>query len=214
MGLERDEKAKPAGLGELEIRVPQRARVWVKSTDGSIEVSGLASEADLGTVGGSILVSGSLRLLTAETIEGQVEITGASQLVRVKTGGGEVVLRQTTGDLTVSTVAGAVSLFQADPTTVRIETVSGPVRYEGRLDRRATLNVQTHSGPVELRVPRETPAEFDLHSIDGAVVVALSPKGPLAKPIRGKPQVFSNAGGGAHVVVRSFKGEIRLAGRE
>ena len=84
---------------------------------------------------------------------------------------------------------------------------------DGTLSRRATLNVQTHSGDVELRLPRDTGAEFDLHSIDGFVMVALSPKGPVNKPIRGQPQFFGNAGGGAFVVVRSFKGDIRLIGR-
>ncbi len=213
MGLERDDKMKPAGLGELEIRVPARARVWVKSTEGWIEVTGLSGEADLGTVGGSIRVSGALRLLTVETLDGTVEVSGTSQLTRIKTGGGAVTMNRPTGDLTVSTVAGAVALLEAEPATARVETVSGSVRYEGRVGRLSSLEIQTHSGTVDLLIPRETPAEFDLHSVDGGVIVALSPKDPR-KPVRGKPLVFGNAGGGAHVMVRTFKADIRLTGRE
>jgi len=96
--------------------------------------------------------------------------------------------------------------------SARIETVSGTVVYQGRLDRRSSLDIQTHSGDVELRLPRDTGAEFDLHSIDGAVQVALSPKGPFPKPVRGKPLFFGSGGGGANVVVRTFKGGIRIVG--
>jgi hypothetical protein len=214
MGVERDEKFASTGkLGEIEVRVPKGARVWVKSLEGWIEVSGFQGEADLVAVGGSITVSGAMRLLTAETLEGSIDVTGASQMARLKTGGGKITVSQVTGDLSASTVGGDVSLLDVEPTTARIETVSGNVVYDGKLNRRATLDVQTHSGNVELRLPRDTGAEFDLHSIDGFVWVALSPKGPTSKPVRGKPQFFGNAGGGAFVAVRSFKGDIRLIGK-
>ena len=213
MGVERDDKTTSTGLGEIEVRVPQGARVWVKSLEGWIDVSGFQGEADLVAVGGSITVNGAMRLLTAETLEGSIDANGASQMVRLKTGGGKVSVSKVTGDLSVSTVGGGVFLLEVEPTTARVETVSGDVVYDGRLNRRATLNVQTHSGNVELRLPRDTGAEFDLHSIDGFVMVGLNPKGPINKPIRGQPQFFGNAGGGAFVVVRSFKGDIRLIGR-
>ncbi len=214
LGLERDEKVPLSGLGELEVRVPAGARVWVKTLEGWIDASGLSGEADLVTVAGSIKVTGSLRVLSAETLDGSIAVAGGSQITRLKTGGGKVDVTQPVGDLTVSTVGGPVTLLAAEPASARIETVSGPVVYDGRLGRRATLEIQTHSGDVELRLPRDTGAEFDLHSIDGTVQVALSPKGPFPKPVHGKPLFFGNAGGGASVVVRSFKGEIRIVGRE
>lgn len=214
LGLERDEKSGQAELGLLEVRVPRGVRVWVKSAEGTIEAEGLTGEADLATVSGSIKVSGALRVLTAETLDGDLEVAGGSQLVRVKTGGGKIVLTRSSGNLTVSTVAGPVYLLDAQPSTARIETVSGAVIYEGLLDRRATLEVQTHSGDVELRLPSSVSAEFDLHSIDGTVQLALSSKVVTGKAIKGRPQFFEAGGGGARVVVRSFKGTIRLLGRD
>ncbi len=214
LGLERDEKAGPTVLGLLEVRVPRGARVWVKSAEGSIEAEGLTGEADLATVGGSIKVSGNLRVLTAETLDGDLDVSGGSQLVRVKSGGGKIVLTRSSGDLTVSTVAGPVLLVDAQASTARIETVSGTVTYDGYLDRRATLEVQTHSGDVELRLPPSVSAEFDLDSVDGTTAIALSPKAGNPKPVKGKPQFFTSGGGGARVVVRTFKGSIRLIGRE
>lgn len=215
MGVERDEKSgTSSGTPMLEVRVPHGARVWVRSSEGWIEVEGMTGEVDLATVSGSIKVTGSLRLLTAETLDGNLEVTGPSQLTRVRTGGGRITLSRVAGDLTVSTVGGAVQLMEAAPGSARIETVSGPVTYEGSLDRRSTLEIQTHSGDVELRLPQTVSGEFDFQSIDGTSQVALSPKAGSPKPSKGKPLFFTAGGGGAHVVVRSFKGNIRLVSRD
>ena len=215
LGLESDEKTGfVPGTGLLEVRVPRGARVWVRSAVGSIEVEGLSGEVDVASASGSIRITGSLRLVTAETMEGDLEVSGGSQLVRVRTGNGKIVLFRPTGDLTASTVAGPVQLLDAQPASARIETVSGAVTYDGTLDRRASLEIQTHSGEVDLRLPPSVSAEFDLYSVGGTVLVALSPKGPAPKAAKGKPQFFTAGGGGANVVVRSFKGNIRLQGRD
>ncbi|HEV8150780.1 MAG TPA: hypothetical protein VGP61_11395 [Gemmatimonadales bacterium] len=211
LGLEPDETAKPAARGALEVRVPQRARVWIKSAEGSIEVTGVSGELDLSSVGGSIRVSGTLRLITAESIEGDIELVGASALVRAKTGGGKLVLRHPGGDLTASTVSGALTMSEAQPTSAVLETVSGPVNYAGSIAPHGVLNIQTHSGDVELLLPAEIGAEFDLQSLGGMVGVELPAK--MGKPRKGKSLFFANAGGGAQIVVRSFKGQIRVVGQ-
>jgi DUF4097 and DUF4098 domain-containing protein YvlB len=197
--------------GHLDVQVPLGARVWVRAAEGSIEVEGLVGEVDLSSVGGSIRISGALRLVTAESIEGDLELLGASSLVRVKTGGGKLVLRQPGGDVTASTISGPIEVTEGAPLSARLETVSGAVSYSGTLDRRGSLHVQTHSGDVELVLPAALGVEFDLESRGGGVNVAIPAK--TAKPIKGKAVFFANAGGGAQVVVRTFKGLIRVFGQ-
>ena len=211
MGLEPDEKAKPTTGGNLEVRVPRGARVWVKSAEGSIEVSGMTGEVDLSTVAGGIKVTGTLRLVTAESMEGDLEVSGASPLVRVKTGGGKILLRQAGGDVIASTVSGPIIASEAQMASARLETVSGPVSYSGTLDRRGTLNIQTHSGDIELLLPATIGAEFDLASTSGLATVALPAKS--GKPLKGRSVFFANAGGGAQIVARSFKGQISVFGQ-
>lgn len=211
LGLEPDEKSKLPGGGSLDVWVPRGARVWIKSAAGSIEVSGLVGEVDLSTVGGGIRIAGTLRLITAESMEGDIELIGASQLVRVKTGGGRLLLREAGGDVIAATVSGPIIATGAHLASARLETVSGPVTYAGTIDRRGTLHIQTHSGDVELQLPSGLGAEFDLDSPGGGAVVALPAK--TAKPRSGKTVFFANAGGGAQIVVRSFKGQIRVYGQ-
>lgn len=211
MGLERDEEGSAVVSPMLEVRVPRGARVWVKSTDGSIEASDMTGELDLTSAGGSITVNGSLRVVSAETIEGDIEVTGPSPLVRVKTGGGRIALRRPGGDVSASTVSGPIVASEATPASARLETISGPVTFEGEVDRSGTLDIQTHSGDVELHLPAKIAAEFDLQSMDGAIVT--SPpldQRMVMKPAKGQPVVFATGGGGARIVVRSFKGKISV----
>jgi hypothetical protein len=211
LGLEAEEGAKPAPGGHLDVRVPRGARVWVRSTEGAIDVQALTGEVDLLSVGGIIRVTGTPRQVTAESIEGDIEVVGPSPLVRVKTGGGRILLRQTNGDVTASTVSGPIVATELQPLSARLETVSGSVNYSGTVDRRGILDIQTHSGDVELLLPTSLGAEFDLESRGGSVGVELPAK--TGKPVKGKSVFFANAGGGVQIVVRSFKGQIRVYGQ-
>lgn len=211
LGLEPDEGSKDVPGGHLDVRVPRGARVWVKSAGGAIAIQALTGEVDLLSVGGTIQVSGSMRLVTAESIDGDIEVIGLMPLVRVRTGGGKILLRQPSGDVTASTVSGAIVVTEGQPRSARLETVSGTVTYSGTLDRRGSLNIQTHSGDVELQLPTTLGVEFDLESTGGTAVVAFPAK--TDQPRKGKSLFFANAGGGAQVVVRSFKGQIRIFGQ-
>lgn len=211
LGLEPPEGGKPAGGEHLDVRVPRGARVSVRSADGTIDVQALTGEVDLQSVSGAIHVSGSLRLVTAESIEGDIEVVGLSPLVRVKTGSGRILLRQASGDVTATTVSGPIVATEMQPKGARLETVSGSVSYSGTIDRRGTLGIQTHSGDVELLLPTGLGAEFDLESLGGSVAVELPAK--TGKPLKGKTLFFANAGGGAQIVVRSFKGQVRVFGQ-
>lgn len=211
LGLEPGKDGTPGEGGHLDVRVPRGARVWARSVDGAIEMQALTGELDLQSVGGLLRVTGNPRLVTAESMEGDIEIVGPTRLVRAKTGGGRILLRQTNGDITASTVSGAIIATELEPLSARLETVSGPVSYGGTLDRRGALSIQTHSGDVELLLPSGLGAEFDLASVAGSVSVELPAK--TGKPVQGKSVFFANAGGGAQVVVRSFKGMIRVVGQ-
>ena len=211
LGLESADGAKPTEGEHLDVRVPRGARVWVRSAGGSIDVQALTGEVNLQSVGGAIRVSGSLRLVTAESIDGDIEVVGLSPLVQVKTGSGRILLRQSSGDVMATTVSGPIVATEMQPKGARFETVSGPVSFAGTLDRRGSLTIQTHSGDVELLLPTGLGAEFDLESLGGMTAVELPAK--LGTPRKGKTLFFANAGGGAQVVVRSFKGQVRVFGQ-
>jgi hypothetical protein len=188
--------------------------VFVKSGTANIEVTGLRGEVECVSVSGSIRVEGSLKLLIAESMEGNLNASGPMDVVQLKGGAGTITLRGARGDIMASTVGGAIVATDGAVVRAHLETVSGTIAFDGSVDPRGTLESVTHSGDVTLRLPPDISAEFDLESFDGAILVGLTgTEHDREKPLKGKPVSFVTGQGGSHVIVRSFKGEIRILKR-
>ncbi|HYR32506.1 MAG TPA: hypothetical protein VEO93_11330, partial [Gemmatimonadales bacterium] len=164
------------GAAELDIHVPRRATVWVKSATATIEVEGVEGTLDLTSQGGSIRVLGTPQDVTAETMDGAVELAGGTGRARVKTVSGDILLRGASQDLGASTLSGRIVVraagWQRGGTGVqrgRFESVTGDVRFEGEVGRGGVVEVESQSGTIELRVPASTVAEFDLLTIGGTI---------------------------------------------
>ena len=66
----------------LDVMVPARAKVWVKTATAEVEVTGVTGELDLYVVGGKIRVTGKPSELNAEAIDGDIEVNGAPGWLR------------------------------------------------------------------------------------------------------------------------------------
>lgn len=198
----------------LEIRVPAGARVWVKSAGAPIHVAGVSGGVDLYTVGGDVHVSGRLRELSIETMDGDVEIAAEASWLRAKTASGGIAVRGGGEDIGLATVSGRILLAGSGFERAKLESVTGDVRVEGAPARGGTLAVDGHSGAIELRLPRDIAADFDLTTISGSIDNELTAARPTSgREMRGRELRFSAGGGGASsasISVNSFKGRILL----
>ena len=196
----------------LEIRVPRRARVWVKSATAPVSVEGVAGgEVDVYSVSGSVTVGGSPRLLTAESMDGAVEVTAQSQVMRLKSAGGDITLQRPAGDVTVSSVSGVVRVL--DPSglaSARLESISGGVVFRGGLVRGGTLDLQTHDGPIEIMLPPSQGAVLDVSTF-GGTVRNLVPGAAIT--IKGKSARHAVGDENARITVRSLKGNVLIRSR-
>ena len=204
-----------AAGGALELRVPARARLWVKAGSATITVSGVTGGLDLNIVGGAIQVTGSPRELRAESMDGAVTVDGAPAWVRVKTASGDVQLRggaAASPDAGLATVSGTLRVSGGAYERLRLESVTGAVWFDARLARGASLDVDTHSGAVELVLaPKLLDADVDLLTVAGTIENRVSARRAIAgREGRGQVLAFTAGGGSARVLVRSFKGDIRL----
>ena len=194
----------------IEVSVPRGATVWVKSSSADVTLSGVEGDVDISTVSGAIRAEGAPRRLTAEAMDGSIDLTTRAAITRVKTAGGSITIHGGGGDITASSVSGAIRYDAAHKVLVgRLETVTGGVTFQGTVMRGGTLNIETHDGPVDLSVPRDQVADFDLTTFGGAVTNALSGGGEPVVP-KGKPVRFSSGPGGASVTVRTLKGNVRV----
>jgi hypothetical protein len=199
----------------LEVMVPARAKVWVKTATAEIEVSGVTGELDLYVVGGRIRVSGKPAELNAEAIDGDIEVNGKPGWLRAKSASGSVTLNGSSSDVSISTVSGGI-IVNSGPGAgkferAKIETVTGAIRFNADIEKGAAIDFNTHSGSMDIAIPRGTGADFDIASIAGTISNELN----YARPVkgrygRGSEMVMTNASGGARVTIRSFKGPVNL----
>ena len=207
----------PTGVpaGKLELRVPARARVWAKSGTAAIDVDGVTGGLDLNIVGGSVRVSGAPHELSVESMDGAVTIESTASWLRVKTATGDITLAGSGGeDVALTTVSGTIRVASGRYERARIESVTGPLIFAGDLAPGATLDANTHSGPIELRLLRKSNADLDVASVAGTIENALTGRPAVAgREGRGQEIGLTLGSGGARVFLRSFKGHIRLLAR-
>src|SRR5256885_7317853 len=132
-----DRDPKPS---RLEIWVPARVRLWVKTATASIDVSDVAGGLDLYVVSGTIDVSGNPRELNAEAIDGDIHITGSPSWLRAKSASGAITFRGASSDAGMSTVSGQVKVEGGVFERTKIESATGNVSFSGRIDRSGTFD--------------------------------------------------------------------------
>jgi hypothetical protein len=198
----------------LEVRVPAKARVWAKSGSANIDVSGVTGGLDLNIVGGSITVSSTPRELSVESMDGGVKVLAGATWLRVKTATGDIDVRGGSEDAGLSTVSGTVRVADGRYERGKFETVTGDIIYEGDIGFKGTIDLGTHSGRVELRVPPRPDLEIDATTVTGTIENSVMQRRPIVgREGRGMELAFSSGTGDTRVVVRSFKGNVVIRAR-
>jgi DUF4097 and DUF4098 domain-containing protein YvlB len=198
--------------GTLTMRVPRGARVWLKTGSADVTVSEVTGGLDVNVVGGSITVHGSPRELRAESMDGAVTIDGAPSWMRVKTATGDIAVRGGE-DIGASTISGTIDARGGDVERAKLESTTGAIHFALGLARGASVEMETHSGPIEVQLSRKRPVEIDAATVTGTIENAWS-KMPATTGHEGRGMTLSTGAGqlDGRVVLRSFKGRIVLKG--
>ena len=197
--------------GTLELRVPAGARVWAKAGSATIDAEGVTGGLDLNVIGGSVHVTGSPHDLTVEAMDGTITVAGAPPWARLKTASGDIILGTGSEDAAVATVSGDIRVAGRYE-RLRISSVTGPVAFNGDIVRGGSLDVDTHSGTVDLGFSPKLSADVDIATISGRIENAFNKRAPIAgREGRGQELGFTAGLGGARVYVRSFKGNVKLS---
>ncbi|HET9986528.1 MAG TPA: DUF4097 family beta strand repeat-containing protein [Longimicrobiales bacterium] len=201
-----------AGRSTLEVRVPVRAQLWLKSGDGDVVVSGFAGDLDAYSVSGRIDVSGAARVLTLESMGGDIVVAGSATTVRARTAGGRITLGARIDDATATSVSGDVVVRGGAIRRGRLESIDGAVRWRGPLAEGADVEITNHGGSVELFLPPDASGAFEVHTYVGTVQSDFGPAKLLgARDQNGRELSFVlGRPAGARVTVRTFKGPVAI----
>lgn len=196
--------------GVLTLRVPRGARVWLKTGSADLEVTGVTGGLDLNVVGGAITVHGNPRELRAESMDGTVTVDGAPEWMRLKTATGNITLRGGQ-DVGASTISGTIHSAGGEVERAKLETTTGSIVFATDLARGASVELETHSGPIDVQFAKRADAEVDAATITGTIVNHWTRTRAVAgREGRGMTLVTTSGLSSGRVVVRSFKGAVRL----
>ena len=211
LGLEPAGARAPEGGADLDIRVPDRARLWVSSSGAEIEIVAGGGSVEVAGGSGRVRIAGRATSVRAETLDGNVELALESATGRARTASGTIVVRGVIRDLDASSVSGPLLIGMEGPIArARLETVASEVAFKGDFEPDGRLWAETHGGDIELRLPVRLGAAFHLVSYGGGVLNELVPPTSL-RPGPGRGEwTFQTGDGRATVDVRTFKGRVVL----
>ena len=206
-----------AAPNKIELRVPRDARVWIKAGSADLDVQGVAGGLDLNIVGGSVKVTGKPRELIVESMDGSVSFTGDAQFAKIKTATGDITFTGRGEDMTLTTVSGTINVDGGGREPIergRMESVTGAILFGADIKRGGDIRFDTHSGAIDLRLAANANVEVDASTITGSIENRWTSRRPIAgREGRGMEFGGTNGNGGAHIQIRSFKGNVRFMPR-
>ena len=211
-GIWTDKKGK--GEVDLDIRIPEGATLWVKTTGASVQIDDVSGGVDVYTVSGNVTFTGSPKQLYAESMGGEVSITGESRSIRAKTGKGPITFRGSVEDVTLITVAGKITVSGPRLRQGHFESVTGDIVFDGALEPGSWVGFQTHSGRVEMTLPRDAGADCVVTTIEGELQVDFDMPEALERDgAQGPEKEFTIGDGGANVKIQTFDGSVAIRRR-
>ena len=202
------------GNAALEIRVPHGSDLDIEVVSAGVEVGGVTGEVTIESVSGSIEVEGRPEAVDVESVSGSIDVEGHTEQLKAESVSGRVRLRGSALEIDANTVSGQLELIAEEIERAELSTVSGGIELSGMLTSRAEIEVDSHSGSVELLLPSSTSARFRVVTYSGRIDNELGP--PAERTGRytpGKELDFKLGDGDARVTVESFSGSVSLRRR-
>ncbi|MGH9888479.1 MAG: DUF4097 family beta strand repeat-containing protein, partial [bacterium] len=153
----------------FELSVPYGVRVNAQTQSGDITVRGTRGPVEAHAQNGDVDVEEVVTRLDITSLNGDVGARNVSGDATVNSTNGEVRLTDVRGSVDVATVSGDVDLRGIAAKIVRAKAVSGDVTFEGVIDPAGRYELNSHSGDIRLRIPRDASAQLTVSTWSGSI---------------------------------------------
>jgi len=214
---------------DLRVLVPRNQDVAIRLGVGEATASKVSGSLDIDTGSGNVTAQSTLGSLAIDTGSGDVRVDGATGEVSLDTGSGDVVVKNVKGGpLSIDTGSGDVTASDIEVPELMSDTGSGTVTFERLRSPRVKLEtgsgdieaellapidavtIETGSGEVTLRVPKDAGAKIALETGSGGLDVDM----PVTMLHREQGELRAQIGDGrGRIDVETGSGGIRIATR-
>lgn len=180
--------------GDIDIREVMGTRLSAHTVSGDIDSRSTAAEQRLQTVSGDINSRGAVAMLEAESVSGNIDAL------------------ELPAEFSLGTVSGdVIAIAKALVRRARLTSTSGGAEFEGQLERRGVLELESMSGNAVARL-RSSPSEIYAKSSSGSI---RSKWGDPVKPKYGPgarlDYCTEGKGGDGRIEAVSFSGSVRIS---
>jgi hypothetical protein len=206
--------AHDTGPTDLRISVPRDSRVEVTTVSASIDVDEVVGELELQSVSGEVAVVGRPAGASVQTVSGDIRVASGATRTHAETVSGAIDIRRAQGSVEIHSVSGDASVEADGVDHLSFDSVSGNLTGEVAPAPGGTLNLNSHSGDIELRLPRDANADFNINTFSGHIDSDFG--GQPRKSHRhgpGQELSFTLGSGDAHVEIDTFSGHVSLLKR-
>lgn len=197
------------GDTHLEVSVPEGTRITVSGQSTDISVRGVNGEVEVATMNGDVIIDNASSRVEFNSVSGDVQISRVQGDLRGEAMSGEIDVTDVTGLVDVESVSGDLTLRNVRSRSVRAESVSGSVEFDGRTEKGGRYDFASHSGDVRLLLPPALGALISVETFSGTIdsdfPITLQPG-----QRHGKQFEFQVGDGGARIDATSFSGGIYI----
>jgi DUF4097 and DUF4098 domain-containing protein YvlB len=193
----------PAELqANYQIYVPEETELEIKNDSGSVSVQQVYAD------------------VSVDTVLSKVELTDVSGVLTVHTVGGSFTCTRCVGRIEFMSTSGGARFLQPTTRSLRAQTFSGELFYDGQFSPNGNYKLTTASGPIELLLSEKDSVKLSVHSRQGHVEnqVILKPESHVFSFLSSRKDSSSLVGtmgtGLARVELTSFSGKIRIRKRD
>lgn len=154
------------------VSAPAGTRLTIGSISGSINLSGIKGDVSANSISGSVHIANAGRIASAKSISGDVEIldTQTDGSMDVSSVSGSVTVRKVAArSIDVGSISGSVVVQDARCDRVQAHTISGNVEFGGTLAKGGRYELNSHSGDVRVALAGSTGFEVEASSFSGSI---------------------------------------------
>lgn len=186
---------------DYEITVPTESELQIRTDSGSVTVESVHGD------------------MSFDTVAADLALQDVAGYLVIKTIGGSVICTRCAGRLEGTSISGQFQLLQPDMDSVRVQTSSGNILFDGNFLNRGIYVLKNYSGTIEVRFSSQDSFDVMATSLYGNVinqapVVPDRHKMPAPRTSMAKSLFGSMNDGHAKVDLSSFNGTIKILKRE
>ena len=198
------------GEARYDVNVPRGVRLILEAVSGDVIARGSQGEIEASSVSGDVDISDGARSVSVESVSGSAHAAQVNGNLRAETVSGDLRAENVTGNVEASSVSGEITLVGIQSKDVRTETVSGDITYNGTIEPSGRYSFESHSGTLNLNIPRNAGANFSVETFSGGVSADFPITIPPSKRGRQGHMEFTIGDGRARVTAQTFSGEINI----